>query len=187
MRNVLLVLFLFVLHLLVAQKPPKENPTNRYGWSVNADKLVWSKAYFADNNDIADFIKAMMFVSNESSVFDIQKVDEELYRGTFSNLTFEFEKYGYNYLDAPFLVSRARHSGTIEIELKDGKYKVTIGDVVSFMNKATKSQAPYVWDKDFIDRTGSIKEGMMDILEIANKNFTTTFSAKIASESTGNE
>jgi len=187
MRNVLLVLFFLALLPLVAQKTPKENPTNRYGWSVNANKLEWSKAYFADNNEISDFIKAMMFVSNESSVFDIQKVDDELLRGSFSNLTFEFEKYGYNYLDAPFLVSRARHSGSIEIELKDGKYKVTISDVVSFMNKVTQSQAPYVWNKDFIDRNGTIKEGMMDILEIANKNFTTTFSAKIASESTSNE
>jgi len=188
MRNIPFLILVLALHPLLAQKTPKENPTNRYGWTVTNNQLEWSKAYFADNSSIANFIKAMMFVSKESSVFDVQKVDDALLQGTFSNLAFEYEKYGYDYLDAPFLISRARHSGSIEIEVKDGKYKVTISEVVSFMNKATSAnQSQYVWNTDFIDRNGAIKEAMLDILEIANKNFTTTFSAKLTSENASNE
>jgi hypothetical protein len=187
MRSTTFLLLVCCILSTTAQKTNNDTPTNWYGWEVVNEELVWSKIYFADNRSIEDFTKAITLFAKESSVLKLERIDGETLRGTFSNLVLEFEKYGYSLIDTPFLVSRARHSGYIEIEIKEGRYKVVISNVTSFLNKVSRTKSVYVWNEDFLDKTQEPKEEMLPILAIANKNFTATFSVRLANQTTSGQ
>jgi len=179
MRSISFFLLLSHFVLAIAQKPATDNQ-NLHSWEVENGKLEWSKIYFADDRSIEEFLKALTFVAREVPILKIERKDATMLRGTFSNLTLEFEKYGYDLINTPFLISRARHSGTIEIDVKEGRYRVKISEVTSFLNKVSRTKSVYVWNDDFIDKKGQVIDEMLPVLEIANKNFSGTFSAKLA-------
>ena len=148
------------------------------GWEVRNNKLVWSKIYFAERTTINDFTKGFEFLVKNSSVLRLTEEDTQSIMGSFSNLTLKFEEFGYNLIDTPFLISRARHSGNIEVEIKEGRYKVILTDIVSFLNTSQKKGSVYRWNEDFLDRKGDIKKEMKETLELADKNFAQAFDVK---------
>jgi hypothetical protein len=151
---------------------------NIHGWEVVNDQLVWSQVYFAESRSIDDFVKGLQFLARRSSVLTLSEKDIQTMSGTFSNLSLKFEEYGYSMIDTPFLISRARHSGKIEVEIKEGRYKVVVSDVVSFLNTRQKQGSIYKWNEDFLDRKGQIKKEMIETLQLADINFTQSFDIK---------
>ena len=148
------------------------------GWKVEDSKLVWSKVYFAESRTISEFIKGFEFLAKNSSAVNLSTKDEGSMIGTFSNLILKYEEFDYNLIDTPFLISRARHSGKIEVEIKEGRYKVIITDIVSFLDTYQKKGSVYTWNEDFLDRKNSIKEEMKETLILADKNFSVSFDVK---------
>lgn len=184
MRKCIFVAMFIMGHCLFAQKGnvrSMEIP----GWEVRDNKLVWSRVYFAESKNIQDFIKGLHFLAKSSSFLSLSDKGSETMTGTFSNLTLKYEEFGYNLIDTPFLISRARHSGNIEVEIKEGRYKVVISDVVSFLNTAQKKGSVYKWNEDFLDRKGEIKNEMKETLVLTDKNFAISFDVK--TQSTANK
>jgi hypothetical protein len=152
-----------------------------HGWEVSNEKLAWSKIYFAGSSHVKDFTKGLEFLAKSSKALNLSEKDAQSMVGTFSNLSLKFEEFGYSLIDTPFLISRARHSGNIDVEIKEGRYKVTITDVVSFLNTTQKKGSVYKWDEDFLDRKSQIKREMKETLMLADLNFSEWFDVKTAS------
>lgn len=178
MRFVIFLAFTFVGISLIAQKRA-DKTIEVHGWEVRNDQLIWSRIYFAGSSSVADFTKGLEYLANNSSALTLSEKSKESIIGSFSNLSLRFEEYGYNLIDTPFLISRARHSGKIAVELKEGRYKVTVTDVVSFLNTAQKEGSVYKWNEDFLDKKGQIKEEMKETMAIADMNFGEWFNMKI--------
>lgn len=176
--RIALILMLLSLGILSFGQKTKMQSIEIPGWKVDNGKLVWSKVYFAESGTIEEFIKGFEFMAKNSSAVDLSEKDDNSMIGTFSNLILKFEEFDYNLIDTPFLISRARHSGKIEVEIKEGRYKVTITDVVSFLDTYQKTGSVYKWNEDFLDRKNTIKEEMKETLVLADKNFSVSFDVK---------
>ena len=93
-------------------------------FKINDGKLMWQKVYQSPLKitEILTALQALDSISGES----VRKLDDNTIIATLSKLPLDFRGYGKTEMSTPMYISRSVLNAKITIEVKDGRYRVTI-------------------------------------------------------------
>lgn len=121
MQKVLFVVFVLISQLSLAQDILL-NDTNNF--KIQNDKVIWQYVYETElaENDIVDFFK-------KSRLFEIQEIKDKLILGTVVEKPIDYKRYGFKSMNVPIYIRDGRFDYNLIIEIKNGRYRVTISDI----------------------------------------------------------
>lgn len=121
MKRILLLIALFILSIAFNIKA--QIIVNNFESVSN--QTIWQKVYTTELSfkELADNIKHSGFFSNLNII-------ESSIAGNFKTIDADFKRTGFSEMNTPVYISRSFFEGFIVIDFKDGKYRVTLKNIL---------------------------------------------------------
>jgi hypothetical protein len=152
MRTILLILTIFCFKSY-SQDLEFEN------FKLEDGNLIWQKVYQTklSNDEIIKFFKTSGIIKDSKNL-------ENSLTGTIENLDLDFKGFGIKEMNTPVYISRNFFKSFVLIELKDGRYRITLKEM-----KLVKKYS------DILSEEGEIKELKYYAIMNSKKDFTNSF------------
>jgi len=102
--------------------------SNNFEFDENQN-IIWRTI----NNTELDF-KSLVETIETSGYYDKINVGDDYVNCEFKPYQLDFVKYGHKYMTTPFYISRNLVSANIKFEFKEGRYRVTIRNILFTQN-----------------------------------------------------
>ncbi|MEJ6982394.1 hypothetical protein WG906_18155 [Pedobacter sp. P351] len=109
-------------------------------FTVKDNEIIWQKVY-----DTPLSFQALTDVIKSSGLINNIQVAENKISGELKPIDADFKAAGYSEMLTPMYVSRSHIAGFLNIDYKEGKYRVTLSKIELTQNTATGSLS---WGKN---------------------------------------
>lgn len=144
MRTLKVWLFLTVLIVIVSAETFCQ--TTSYGnFRIDNQQLIYQKVFLQDSvsfEKLGDYFVSLPFVK------DFDRSNDEM-KFKINDFTVDFKKFGFNEVTTAPIIQSGKFSGDVSVDVKEGKYRVTIfnlqltGNIVYKKITSKESLTPY--------------------------------------------
>lgn len=138
--------------------------------------VIWQKVYDTEKSlqSLSDYYK-------ESGLFESIEVSSDKIIGEIKPQSMDVTKAGYTIMGTPVFVTNYDIKGTVVIELKEGKYRVTFKNIIMVLNNTNsmfgEKGSEEKFEEIYLDSKGNFKKPFLKKpKEIYNANFVEIFS-----------
>lgn len=96
-----------------------------YNFKILNESVVWQFVYQVDKTE-----KGIIKYFKDSKLFRVDDMDSVSINGSVDNKPIEYQKYKFSSMGTPMYISNSNCSYNISIDVKDGRYRVTISRVM---------------------------------------------------------
>ncbi len=142
----------FLFHSAFSQE--KNVVSNNFSFDKGERKVYWIKVF---EPTLSFDIETLKRYFTENNVLEILEVDSLILRGVLIPKPIDIQKYGYKRMNTPIFLLDVEQKFNVLIEVKDGKYRVTLSEmgyidngVVSELAQGVNTKGDFImYDGDF--------------------------------------
>ena len=119
-------LFIILLFVALVHRVAAQGNTSFGNFRIDEQELIYQKIFLNDSITVAklaEYYKTAPFLSNVSSRGDEVTFDV-------SDLIVDYKKFQFTQVATPSIIQTGRYSGHATVGVKDGRYRVTVRDLV---------------------------------------------------------
>ncbi|MFY0653085.1 MAG: hypothetical protein JXQ96_13675 [Cyclobacteriaceae bacterium] len=153
------------------------NTASYFDWKYDDSVLKWVHV-FENNLNSTQALNSVSVKLKSLPEFEHEIIGENIIIGSFKDMVIPSNTSSIN---TPYFLSQGSHKGSIKIQFKDGRYKVEVYNLHSFVNLGINTGLLYSdgqnynWSKDFINKRNQIRLGNRITLNSANDHFLKIF------------
>lgn len=151
-RFILVMVVFFLFHSAFSQQ--NNVGSNNFSFDKGERKVYWIKVF---EPTLSFDIETLKRYFTENNVLEILEVDSLILRGMLIPKPIDIQKYGYKRMNTPIFLLDVEQKFNVLVEVKDGKYRVTLSEmgyidngVVSELAQGVNTKGDFImYDGDF--------------------------------------
>ena len=117
---------ILVIAFFLVARPGLTQSTAYGNFKIDEQQLIYQKIFVSDSATVAklrDFYQSLPYVANVAGQGDEISFD-------LNDLVVDYKKFQFTQVATPSIIQTGKYSGKVMVGVKDGRYRVTVADIV---------------------------------------------------------